>query len=114
MPVGEGIQEQTSGLGGSGGFKMAGAGVVDTVHAYAVSMGGDTVRHAGAVFPLEGCKRPIGTGNHADAAVNPQQNAEFRGGLAGGHDVFGSFEDLDCVVDEPVHKGVIAQGKGRF
>lgn len=113
MPGREGIQEQASGLSGSGGFEVAGAGMIHAINAYAVGMGGDAIGHPGAVFPLKGCERPIGTGDHPDAAVDPQQNAEFRGGLAGGQDVFRSFEDLDCVVDEPVHKEVIVQGRMR-
>lgn len=65
----------------------------------------------GAVVRFKGCQRPIGIGDHVDAALRADQDCEIGGGFGGS---FSRFENCFGVLKKCPHSELIGNGKGVF
>lgn len=82
------------------GLQVAAAASGTAFHSYAALMAAHTVERAGAVVQGERGERPVGIGQHLDAAFGADQNGEISGRCGGLGRGFCGIQDGFGVLDE--------------
>lgn len=107
IPGWDGIQEELGCFGDGGGFQVASALAVAAVEDDAVAEMANPIGRLCAVFALESAERPIGIGDHPDAALRrADQDGVVGRSVAGGGAVFSSLKDFPRIFQELAHTAV--------
>jgi hypothetical protein len=72
----------------------------------------DAIRHLGAVVPGKRIERPVGIGEHADAAVLADQDAQGGTAFAVRGSRLGGVQNANSVLGEPAHAKLIGEQSG--